>query len=72
MRNPMNYKTRYGLYKATVRAMDELSTTKKAWWLHQALYHCGQQFPDMLPQLRQLIGRPATLKDLDRLNEVID
>lgn len=70
MRNPTNYKTRFGLYKATIKAMDTLSTTKKAWWLHQALYHCEQQFPDMLPQLKELIGRPMMLDDLAHLNEV--
>lgn len=70
MRNPTAYKTRFGLYKATIRAMDTLSTTKKAWWLHQALFHCEQQFPDLLPQLRVLVGRPATLDDLADLNEV--
>lgn len=69
MRNPTEYRTRFGLYKATIKAMDTLSTTKKAWWLHQALYHCEQQFPDMLPQLRELMFRPATLDDLARLNE---
>jgi hypothetical protein len=33
MRNPQRYKTRYGLYRATIRAMDELSTVKIAWWI---------------------------------------
>ncbi len=70
MRKPSAYKSRFGLYKATIRAIDQLSTTKKAWWLHQALYHCERQFPDLLPQLKELVSRPATLDDLARLNEV--
>lgn len=70
MRNPSNYKTRFGLYKATIRAMDDLSTVKRAWWVHQAIWHCEQNFPDLLPQLRELIGRPMTLEDLTNLNEV--
>lgn len=67
MRNPANYKTRFGLYKATIRAMDELSTVKRAWWLQSAMWHCQEKFPDMLPQLRELINRPATLEDLTHL-----
>ena len=70
MRNPLNYKTRFGLYKATIRAMDELSTVKKAWWLHQAMWHYEQNFPDLAPQLRELIGRRMTLEDLAKLNEI--
>ncbi len=70
MQNPANYKTRFGLYKATIRAMDELSTTKRAWWIHQALYHCHHNFPDMESQLRELIGQPLTLEDLANMNEI--
>lgn len=70
MRNPQRYKTRYGLYRATIRAMDELTTVKRAWWIHQALYHCQYNFPDMESQLRELIGRPMTLEDLGKINEI--
>jgi hypothetical protein len=70
MRNPFQYKTRFGLYRATIRAMDKLSTTKKAWWIRQALFHCDREFPDLLPQLRELVYRPATLEDLTKSNEL--
>lgn len=70
MRNPQRYKTRYGLYRATIRAMDELTTVKRAWWIHQALYYCQHNFPDMESQLRELIGRPMTLEDLSKMNEI--
>jgi hypothetical protein len=69
-RNPFQYKTRFGLYKATIRAMDELSTTKRAWWICQALFHCDKEFPDFSEQLRELVYRPATLEDLTRSNEL--
>lgn len=72
MKSPFDYKTRFGLYKATIRAVDELSTTKRAWswWTRQALYHCDREFPDFSVQLRQLIHPPATLEDLSQINEI--
>ena len=70
MRNPFQYKTRFGLYRATIRAMDELSTTKRAWWIQQALFHCDREFPDFSVQLRELVYKPATLDDLTRSNEI--
>jgi hypothetical protein len=70
MQNPFQYKTRFGLYKATIRTMDELSTTKRAWWICQALFHCDKEFPDFSEQLRKLVYRPATLEDLTRSNEL--
>ena len=70
MRSPFNYKTRFGLYKATIRAMGELSTTKRAWWIHNALFHCDREFPDFSEQLRELIYKPATLDDLTRSNKI--
>jgi hypothetical protein len=70
MRNPFQYKTRFGLYRATIRAMDVLSTAKRAWWIHQALFHCDREFPDFSEHLRELVYRPATLDDLIRSNEL--
>lgn len=65
--SPFNYKTRFGLYKAVTRVLDEMNCgTKKAWWLHAAKEHCQQCFPDLWPQLNNLITsyEPQRVEDL--------
>ncbi len=64
--NPTYYKTRFGLYRATVRVLESSPSCKKAWWLKNAAWYCSQEMPDLLPQLQELInsGSPQAITDL--------
>ena len=39
MQAPANYKTGFGLYRATLKALETLSGCKRGWWLRNALEH---------------------------------
>jgi hypothetical protein len=54
MQHPNKFKTRFGLYKATVKAMEEFTGKDKIIWLIASKLHCHTQFPDLLPQLEYL------------------
>ena len=68
MRAPTDYKTNFGLYKATVRALEELHSTERGWWLRNALWHAEHGLLDVTlrEQLAGLMGScsPATYDDL--------
>ena len=69
--NPMNYKTRFGLYRAACSVVDGSSRlgrigTGRAWWLQNAITYCSEAFPDLLPQIRQLCA-DASPKSTDQL-----
>ena len=70
--NPRNYRTRSGLYSGTVQALSTLTTVRRAWWIHTAIYHCEQEFPDLLPQLKKLVYGEITLETLSTINEVLN
>lgn len=70
VRSPFQYKTAYGLYNASCKAIEILTTTDRAWWTKQAIEHCDRKFPEMSEQIRSLFYRPATLEDLARNNEI--
>lgn len=65
MQNPRNYKTEYGLYRATMKAL-ETPGMKKAWFVHNAEVYCRERFPELLPQLLKLIAdaAPRTFDEL--------
>ncbi|MDF1482043.1 hypothetical protein [Extensimonas sp. H3M7-6] len=68
MRAPTNYKTSFGLYKATIKAIETLSGCKRGWWLQNALDHAenGLNDPLLREQLSKLIGEasPKTVAEL--------
>jgi len=69
MRHPSLYKTRFGLYKACIKAMDALnegkiSPVKYGWYKHEAIKHCEREMPDLLPQLQALYSQETNLTDL--------
>lgn len=71
MQVPANYKTEYGLYRATMHVLDgkqdgTLNAMRAAWWIQNARYTCQERFPELLPQLNELINSyaPRTLDDL--------
>lgn len=63
MRNPTRYKTAFGLYKATIRALEELDGCKRGWWIQNAIQHA--ESPDglndsvLVKQLRNLVASAA-------------
>lgn len=68
MRAPTDYKTGFGLYRATLKALETLSGRKRGWWLRNALDHAetGLNDPDLRAQLAKLIADAAsqTVADL--------
>lgn len=68
MQAPANYKTSFGLYRATLKALETLSSCKRGWWLRNALEHAenGLNDPVLRTQLAQLIEEagPRTVEDL--------
>ncbi|NNM59261.1 MAG: hypothetical protein HKM04_05550 [Legionellales bacterium] len=70
--NPANYKTRFGLYNATIRAIECPHSVSKAWWLHNAKEMAKENFPDMYEQLVQLIHCPNYRFTIKDLNIIVD
>lgn len=68
MQAPVSYKTGFGLYRATLKALETLSGCKRGWWLHNALDHAENELndPALRAQLAQLIEEagPRTVEDL--------
>lgn len=68
MQAPTNYKTGFGLYRATIKALETLSGCKRGWWLQNALLHAetGLHDPELRAQLAKLIAAasPQTVADL--------
>lgn len=68
MRVPTDYKTGFGLYRATLKALETLSGCKRGWWLQNALEHAenGLNDPELRAQLAKLIAEasPKTVVDL--------
>lgn len=57
MKSPHEYKTRFGLYKATTRRLDKGDIgCSKAYWIQTAKDACKEKFPDLYPQLLTLIS----------------
>lgn len=68
MQAPTNYKTGFGLYRATIKALETLSGCKRGWWLQNALLHAETSLndPELRAQLAKLIAdaSPQTVADL--------
>lgn len=64
--NPMNYKTRRGLFNALIRALECPLSVSRAWWIRNAVWYAEQTMPDLLPQMRRVLDEasPKTLDDL--------
>ena len=56
MKSPDAYRTRYGLYCATLKVLENRHRGH-AMWVLNARYTCKTKFPDMLEQLNELIDR---------------
>lgn len=69
MQAPTNYKTGFGLYRATIKALETLTGCKRGWWLQNALLHAetGLNDPELRAQLAKLIADagPQTVADLE-------
>lgn len=74
MRAPTCYRTAFGLYKATIRALEELEGCKRGWWFQNAVAHAesedGLNDPTLANQLRALAGHaaPMTVSQLQVCN----
>ncbi len=64
--NPMNYKTRKGLFDAFCRVLSCPSCVSRSWWLTNAEYAASKRMPDLLPQMRR-VKEEASPKNLDDL-----
>lgn len=63
MKASTNYKTAFGLYRATMRALETLDGCKRGWWIQNAIQHAeassGLNDPGLAKQLRDLVGAAA-------------
>lgn len=63
MRAASNYKTCFGLYNATLRALETLDGCKRGWWLQNAVTHAkaadGLNDPLLATQIRALVASAA-------------
>lgn len=74
MRSALHYKTPFGLYKATLRALETLDGCKRGWWIQNAVTHAesadGLNDPLLATQIRDLVASaaPQTVAQLQPRN----
>jgi hypothetical protein len=74
MRYPHEYKTDFGLYKATIKILESYGLKDRPHWLRNALYECEKNHPELYPQLKNIIypGTKVNIEDLDRTNNILE